>query len=181
MALQASSLLINTDEMTTHPFAETADTLDAFVADWHAGRVARTEWTHGAHVAVCAYYAFDRDPEATFATVKAGILEFARACGIVHTATSGYHETLTRFWTLAIVAHVRTSGAATRWAAVRAALDRFGDDRDLPQRAYGFDVMRDARARAEWVAPERPIEDVVTEVRLALGQGSSVAGGIAPF
>jgi hypothetical protein len=181
MVLQAYSLLINTGQMTTRPFAETADTLDAFVADWHAGRVARTEWTHGAHVAVCAYYAFDRDPEATFATVKAGILEFARACGVVHTATSGYHETLTRFWTWAIVAHVRASGATSRWAAARTALDRFGDDRDLPQRAYSFDVVRDARARAEWVAPERPIEDVIAKAWPGVAQGSSLDGGIAPF
>jgi hypothetical protein len=144
--------------MSTHTFAATPATLDAFVASWHAGRVSRAEWTHGAHVAVCAYYAFDRDPEATFAVVKAGILEFARACGIVHTASSGYHETLTRFWTLVIAAHVRGTAAATRWAAVRAALDRFGDDRDLPGRAYAFDVVRDTRARAEWVPPGRPID-----------------------
>jgi hypothetical protein len=137
----------------THAFAATPDTLETFVAAWHAGQLTRGEWTHGAHVAVCAYYAFERDAEATFAIVKAGILAFARACGIVHTATSGYHETLTRFWTLVIAAHVRDSGAACRWDAARTALDRFGDDRDLPQRAYGFDVVRDVRARAEWVAP----------------------------
>ena len=143
---------------TTHPFAATADTLEAFIEAWHAGRLTRADWTHGAHVAVCAYYAFDRDPETTFAIVKAGILDFARACGIVHTATSGYHETLTRFWTLVIAAHVRDSGATSRWAAVQEALDRFGDDRELPQRAYSFDVVRDARARAEWVPPDREVD-----------------------
>ena len=144
--------------MTTHPCAASPDTLDAFVADWHAGRVPRTEWTHGAHVAVCAYYAFAEDTETTFTIVKAGILAFARGHGIVHTATSGYHETLTRFWTLAIAGHVRAGGATSRWEAARAALDRFGDDRDLPQRAYSFDVVRDVRARAVWVAPDRAVD-----------------------
>ena len=147
---------------TAYAFAATADTLDAFVAAWHAGQLTRAEWTHGAHVAVCAYYAFEREPDATFAIVKTGILEFARACGIVHTATSGYHETLTRFWTLVIAAHVRGSGAGCRWDAVRTALDRFGDDRDLPQRAYSFDVVRDVRARAEWVAPDRDVDLAAT-------------------
>jgi hypothetical protein len=149
---------------TAHPFAATPATLDAFVAAWHAGAVSRAEWTHGAHVAVCAYYAFNRDPEATFAIVKAGILAFARACGIVHTATSGYHETLTRFWTLVIAAHVRDSGATSRWDAARVALDRFGDDRDLPQRAYGFDVVRDERARAAWVPPDRTVDGLTAVV-----------------
>ena len=63
-----------TTRLRRHP-----ETLDAFVAAWHAGRVTRAEWTHGAHVAVCAYYAFEHDAEATFAIVKAGILAFARA------------------------------------------------------------------------------------------------------
>lgn len=144
--------------MTTHPFAATPDTLDTFVADWHAGRVALAQWTHGAHVAVCAYYAYAHDPDTTFTIVKAGILAFARARGIVHTATSGYHETLTRFWTLAIAAHVAACGAANRWEAACSALERFGDDRDLPQRAYSFDVLRDVRARAAWVAPDRAVD-----------------------
>ncbi len=144
--------------MTPHPYADTPDTLEAFVAAWHAGGVSRAEWTHGAHVAVCACYAFDRDPDEAFAIVKAGILAFARTHGIVQTATSGYHETLTRIWTLAIAAHVRASGATSRWEAARLALDRFGDDRDLPQRAYSFDVVRDPRARAAWVPPDREVE-----------------------
>ena len=147
-----------------YAFAESPETLTAFVDAWHAGRVSRAEWTHGAHVAVCAWYAFDRDPDATFAIVKAGILEFARARGIVHTATSGYHETLTRFWTLVIAAHVSGSGAASRWDAVRAALDRFGEDRDLPLRAYSFDVVRDVRARAEWVPPDRTVDGLPVAV-----------------
>jgi hypothetical protein len=143
---------------TTHTFAASPDTLDAFLAAWHAGRLTRAEWTHGAHVAACAYYAFDHDADAAFAIVKRGILAFAKAVGVPHTPTSGYHETLTRFWTLAIVQHVRQRGAASRWEAACAALDRFGDDRDLPQRAYSFDVVRDGRARAEWVPPDRAID-----------------------
>jgi hypothetical protein len=143
-----------------YDFAQTPAALDAFVDAWHGGRLSRAEWTHGAHVAVCARYAFERDPDEAFAIMKAGILEFARACGVVHTATSGYHETLTRFWTLVIAAHVRDSGAGSRWAAARTALDRFGDDRDLPQRAYSFDVVRDVRARAAWVPPDLAVDGV---------------------
>jgi hypothetical protein len=145
---------INNGQMR-YAFAETPETMATFVDAWHAGRVTRAEWTHGAHVAVCAWYAAGRDPEATFVIMKAGILDFARAWGIVHTPTSGYHETLTRFWTLVIVAHVQACGATSRWDAVRAALARFGEDRDLPRRCYSFDVVGNVRARAEWVPPDR--------------------------
>ena len=150
--------------MTKHACAATPDALEDFVAGWHAGRVTRAEWTHGAHVAVCAYYASDHTPDETFALVKAGILDFARACGIVHTATSGYHETLTRLWTLVIAAHVSGSGARSRWEAACAALDRFGDDRDLPRRCYSFDVVGDVRARAEWVPPDGMVDGLLLDL-----------------
>jgi hypothetical protein len=158
VSIDSFILAIDNADMTLHPFAATPDSVGAFVADWHAGRVSRAAWTHGAHVAVCAWYAFANDADTTFAIVKAGILAFARVHGIEHTATSGYHETLTRFWTLAIAAHVRATAPADGWEAVCAALARFGDDRDLPRRAYSFDVVRDVRARAEWVPPDRAVD-----------------------
>lgn len=145
----------------TPDFVSTADALDTFVADWHAGRVSRGAWTHGAHVAVCGYYAHAMHPAATFAVMKAGILAHARANGVVHTPTSGYHETLTRLWTLAIGAHVRRNGARTRWEAACAALERFGEDRALPRRCYSFDVVNDAQARAAWVAPDRDVAELL--------------------
>jgi hypothetical protein len=143
---------------TTHLFAASPDTLDAFIAAWRGLRLAKAEWTHGAHVGACAYYAFDHDAEATFAILGPAIKAFNLSVGGANTATSGYHETLTRFWTLAIAGHVARVRAASRWEAVRAALDRFGDDRGLPQRAYSFDVVRDLRARAEWVPPDRAVD-----------------------
>jgi hypothetical protein len=141
-----------------HAFISTADALEAYVADWHAGRVSRAAWTHAAHVGVCGYYAFAMHPAATFAVMKAGILAHAAANGVVHTPTSGYHETLTRLWALAINAHVRRSGARSRWEAACAAVDRFGEDRALPGRCYGFDVVGDVRARAVWVPPDRDVD-----------------------
>jgi hypothetical protein len=115
------------------------------------------DWTHGAHIATCAYYAFASDVDETFAIMKRGILAFAASIGVVHTPTSGYHETLTRLWSLAIVAHLKAHPAASRWDAATSALERFGDDRDLHRLFYTFDVMGDARARKEWVPPDRPL------------------------
>jgi hypothetical protein len=144
--------------VTTHVFAASPETLDAFIDAWRGLRLAKADWTHGAHVAACAYYAFDRDAETTFGILEPAIKAFNVSVGGANTATSGYHVTLTRFWTLAIAQHLAQVGAASRWAAVLAALDRFGDDRGMPQRAYSFDVVRDVRARAEWVPPDRLVD-----------------------
>ncbi len=75
-----------------HSFLDSATALDAFVADWHGHRLPREAWTHGAHVGVCAYYAFDHDEEATLAIMRPGIRTFNESVGGQNTATSGYHE-----------------------------------------------------------------------------------------
>jgi hypothetical protein len=67
---------------------------------------------------------------------------------------SGYHETLTHFWSHRIAAAVREAGTESRIDAASYAVRLFGEDRDLPFLFYSFDVVRNRRARAEWVPPD---------------------------
>ena len=148
-----------------HPFLESARALDAFVADWHGHRLPREAWTHGAHVGVCAYYAFDHDEEATLAIMRPGIRTFNESIGGQNTATSGYHETITRLWVMAIAAHVRANPVASRWVAACAAIERFADPVELLRQCYSFDVVADQRARGEWVPPDLPLPCELARVR----------------
>jgi hypothetical protein len=130
--------------------------LDAFVAAWRAGTLAKPEWTHAAHVAVCAWHAWGGVPtEAVFAAMKRGIVAYNEAVGTANTATSGYHETLTRFWAGIVVGHLRAAAPPTRLEAVRSAVSAFGAARSLHTQHYSFDVVADRQARAEWVPPDR--------------------------
>src|SRR6266478_8682625 len=72
--------------------------LQQFVDAWKAGRLPKAEWTHAAHVAMAAYFAFDHAADATFAIMKAGILQHNTSVGTPNTEDNGYHETLTTFW-----------------------------------------------------------------------------------
>ena len=129
--------------------------LRRFVEAWKAGRLPKAEWTHAAHVAMAAYFSFDHAGEATFAIMKAGILHHNTSVGTPNTEDNGYHETLTRFWAGEIGAFIRTGRFTSRLEAVRAAVAAFGGDRDRFRQFYSFDVVRDRRARREWVAPDR--------------------------
>src|SRR4029077_8353785 len=104
--------------------------LQRFVEAWKAGKLPKAEWTHAAHVAMAAYFAFDRAAEATFAIMKAGILHHNTSVGTPNTEDNGYHETLTRFWSSEIGEFVRAGRYTSRWEAVRAAVSAFGADRD---------------------------------------------------
>lgn len=137
-----------------YPFLETQEALETFVDGWRTGVLPKERWTHAAHVAVTGYYAFDNDCEAVFAEMKRGILHFNASTGVANGPDSGYHETLTRFWSNRITLAVHDAAPESRLNAARAAVRQFGEDRDLPNLFYSFNVVRDRSARAGWVAPD---------------------------
>ena len=138
-----------------YPFLESEAALDDFISGWRTGTLPKPSWTHGAHVAVAACLAFDHSQEEALNLTRAGIVHFNTCVGTANTEDSGYHETLTRFWSGEIGNVVRAVRFASRLEAVRHAVQRFGEDRDRHRLFYTFDVVKDRRARREWVAPDR--------------------------
>jgi hypothetical protein len=61
---------------------------------------------------------------------------------------------LTRFWSNQITLAVHEAKPASRLHSARHAVSLFGENRDLPKLFYSFDVVRDRRARAGWIAPD---------------------------
>jgi flavin reductase (DIM6/NTAB) family NADH-FMN oxidoreductase RutF len=132
-------------------FMASRGAFEEFVAAWEAGTLPRAQWSHAAHVAIGAYYAV-RYPATAFQRTKDGILRYNEAVGIANTETSGYHETLTRFWASVLAKLVER--IADPWEAACTAVERLGEERDLHYLYYGFDVVRDTQARRIWVAPD---------------------------
>ena len=138
-----------------HAFLESEAALEDFFERWTMGRLPKAAWTHAAHVAMAAYLAFEHPPEETFERMKRGILHHNTAVGTPNTESSGYHETLTRFWSATIGDFVRCGRFASRLEAVRGAVELFGNDRNRHRLSYSFDVVSDQRARREWIRPDR--------------------------
>lgn len=70
---------------------------EALLRKFECGSLALEEWTHSAHLAVCCLYLMRKPRDAT-RLLREGIVSLNRANGVISTATSGYHETLTLFW-----------------------------------------------------------------------------------
>ena len=62
---------------------------------------------------------------------------------------------MTRFWSDVVVGFVRRRRFESAFEAVRHAVDLFGEDRDRHRLYYTFDIVRDRRARREWIPPDR--------------------------
>ena len=89
---------METKERKTYAFLLSAAALDDFLAAWEAGTLPHSQWTHAAHVAVAACYAFDLTPADALLRTRRGIIHFNNCVGTPNTDTRGYHETLTRLW-----------------------------------------------------------------------------------
>jgi flavin reductase (DIM6/NTAB) family NADH-FMN oxidoreductase RutF len=138
-----------------YPFAASEAALEDFFERWRAGTLPKAAWTHAAHVAVAAYIAFNHREDEAFELTKSGILHHNNCVGTPNTDTNGYHETLTRFWCATVGDFVRSGRFASRLEAVRAAVTRFGADRDRHSLFYNWDVVGSTPARRAWIPPDR--------------------------
>ena len=132
-------------------FLDSRESFDAFVKAWEAGQLPRAAWTHEAHLAVGACYVV-RHGSSAVDELRRGIKRHNAAVGTPDTATSGYHETLTCFWTGVVSRLVK--GISDPWLAARRAVETVGQARDLHRLYYTFDVVRDEKARASYVPPD---------------------------
>jgi hypothetical protein len=132
----------------------TPEALASFLHGFEQGTLARSEWTHAAHLAAAAYYLFDSDFAAVLPLMRARISAFNLSVGGANTLTSGYHETLTQFWLLIVAEFLRQRQPGSRLEAAQQAVAVFGQARALHTLYYSGDVVNDAAARRQWRQPD---------------------------
>ena len=131
------------------------------VAAFKACTLPGAEWTHRAHLTVALWYVSHLPYPEALETIRTGIQRYNLSRGVLTTETSGYHETLTRFYTEIIARHVRERGreglGRPGQRAVRAVRRPGAAARALQPRAAllpGGEVrMGGAGPRAPWTAP----------------------------
>jgi hypothetical protein len=135
----------------------TPEALDLFLRGFEDRTLPKSEWTHGAHVAAAACYLFDSDFAAlavVLPLMRTRISAYNLAVGGANTPTSGYHETLTRFWLILVADLLRRQPVESKLAAARKALAAFGEQRSLHARYYSGDLVKDSAARHSWREPD---------------------------
>ena len=136
---------------SNHAFLSSRETFEAFVFAWESGTLPKSEWTHAAHVAIGSSYAV-RFGDDAFARTRAGIIRYNESVGTINGDDSGYHETLTRFWSIILTNFV--ASYSDPYDAAHDAVAEFGHQRSFHTDFYSFDVVRDTAARKSWVPPD---------------------------
>lgn len=135
-------------------FGAEAD-LRSFLAGFEEGTWPASRWNHATHVAMAACYLREHQPEEALLRIRSGLYRYHLSQGGAHTATSGYHETLTLFWVARITEYLRALPPDTPLLdAVNGATRQFGQQRKLHKSYYSWDIVNDPEARRSWRAPD---------------------------
>lgn len=164
--------------MSTASPLESDESLDAFVAAFEARALGTQDWTHAAHVTVGGCYCLAYGEDGALERMRAGIRLLNESLGGRNTPTSGYHESLTRFWLKLIARFLEEHRAlhpqAARIDAIRALLGSLGHRSQLYREYWTYDALASTAARAAWVEPDAlPLDVAVLACDSPLGWRSA--------
>ena len=97
-------------------------------------------------------------PAAALELLRARITAYNASVGTANTDTSGYHETITRFYVIVIDRFLATADRSLDLDALAQQLIAAHGDRRLPLQHYSESRLFSPVARRSWVEPDlRPI------------------------
>lgn len=118
----------------------------------------KSEWTHEAHLRVGLWHVMHHGPAAALELLRGRISAYNVSVGTLNTDTSGYHETMTRFYVMIIDRFLSGEDRAADLDQLASRLIAALGDRRLPLRYYSEQRLFSVVARRSWVEPDlRPI------------------------
>lgn len=128
--------------------------IDLLIREFLAGSLSETEWTHHAHLIVCAHHLWNFEHYDATLRIKIGIIKYNEAIGLENTIERGYHETLTLFW-IWVVQSFKEKNEASDWVVfIQNLLNSPYSKKYLPFFFYSEDHIFSPEARATWVEPD---------------------------
>ncbi|MBX3562016.1 MAG: hypothetical protein KF780_09420 [Sphingomonas sp.] len=114
----------------------------------------KTEWTHEAHLATCAWLILERPDIVPERDLPHLIRRYNESVGGVNDAAQGYHETITQAFVIAVRTFLARSGESGLAHRVNALLRADEGRRDWPMRFYSRGLLFSTKARLGRVAPD---------------------------
>jgi len=118
----------------------------------------KPQWTHHAHLRAGLWHALHHTDAVALALLRERIRAYNEATGVANTETSGYHETITRFYVQLIRRFLDSVDAQRPADELATELIEFYGDRELPLRHYSRERLFSPAARLGWIEPDlRPL------------------------
>lgn len=120
--------------------------VDTIVAGFEARTLPKAAWTHEAHLAVCWATVRRLGADSALTHLRDGIRSYNEATDTVNSDSSGYHETLTRYYIGAI--------ADLGLPSIDAVIEHPLCSRAAPQQFWGHQQLFSVGARRGWIDPD---------------------------
>ena len=134
-------------------FATTQE-IEAFIRDFEALRLPKPSWTHHAHLIVGLWYLTHHSPDDALSIVRQRIRAYNEPVGTANTDSSGYHETLTRFFLRGIAAHISAHSSESLPSSLALLLQSPLAHKDWPLSFYSRERLFSVAARHGWLEPD---------------------------
>jgi hypothetical protein len=144
--------------MTLEPYKTPAE-IEQLVAGFESCTLSRPQWTHRAHLTIAVWYVHRHPISEAVTVIRDGILKLNSSLGIVSNLDSGYHETITRFFTGLIRYHLDNMDHGVPLLEVTNSVLAERGDKSLPLQYWSKELLMSRTARAKWVDPDlKPLE-----------------------
>lgn len=132
------------------------DALARMVGQFENGTLPKVRWTHTAHILMALWYCTQYPLPVAVQKIRKGICDCNVSVGGQNTDASGYHETITLFFTQQIAYFLITSGVTMLTDEVIAEVQRqpFAS-REFIHAFYSTERLMSREARRQWVGPDR--------------------------
>lgn len=128
--------------------------VEAFIADFEAGRLPKERWTHEAHLVAGFWYTSTLEAGEALDTIRKRIQRHNESVGTPNTDSSGYHETITRLYMSAIARHVSHNREASFEDSLASLLASPLSSSTWPLEHYSRERLFSIEARRSWVEPD---------------------------
>lgn len=116
----------------------------------------KSEWTHEAHIATCAWLIVERPDVVPERDLPNLIRRYNESVGGVNSDSEGYHETITQFYIAGVRSALGRSAGEGLAERVNALLHEPEASRGWPLRFYSRDRLFSVAARRAFVEPDLP-------------------------
>ena len=132
----------------------TSRELEELVRRFEACELPRREWTHAAHLCVGLWHVCHHGPDVAWVRLRLGIRRLNESNGVVNSATSGYHETITRAYVQLLAAFADRHAGAPLADSVAQLLGGELAERSALRKFYSRGQLESTEARLGWVEPD---------------------------
>lgn len=133
--------------MTTY----STEQLQTIVEKFSDKSLPKEAWTHQAHLIIALWYNSKFEFESAFQQVKSHIITYNKCVGTPNTTSSGYHETLTRFWMMVTKKYLLENRADSFEKVCNEFLESEYASKNLPLEFYSRKELFSVHARMNWV------------------------------